>query len=61
MIVNVTASVVYKEYLAMKTEIDKHKWYESEKAGHDIGFVKALFDWTIKHKSNWIKNRKKDY
>ena len=57
---NVTASAVYREYLAMKEEIDKHKWYESEKKGHDIGFVKALFDWTIKYKTEWFKERKKN-
>ena len=60
MIVNVTTSAVYKEYMAMRTEIDKHKWYESEKVGYDIGFVKALFDWTIKYKTAWINKRKKE-
>jgi hypothetical protein len=61
MVVNVKMSSVYKEYLAMKEEIDKHKWYESEKVGYDIGFVKALFGWTFKYKSDWIKKRKNDY
>jgi hypothetical protein len=57
--VNVIGSLVYKEHLAMKEEINKHKWYESEKAGHDIGYSKALFDWIIKYKSEWLKKRKK--
>ncbi len=35
-------SVLYKEFLAEREEILKHKWIESEKAGHDIGFEKAL-------------------
>jgi len=35
----------------------KHKWYESEKAGYDIGFERALTDWTMKHRSQWLKKR----
>jgi len=35
-------SVLYKEFLAEREEILKHKWIESEKAGKDIGFEKAL-------------------
>jgi len=57
--VNVANTSLYKEILAMKEEIMKHKWYESEKAGYDIGFTKALMDWTIKFKTKWIRSRKK--
>lgn len=42
----------------MKEEVLKHKWYESEKAGYDIGFLKALMSWTIKHKTKWLKERR---
>jgi hypothetical protein len=59
MIVNIGDTSVYKEYLAMKEEIMKHKWYESEKAGFDIGFPKALIDWVVKYKSIWIRERNK--
>jgi hypothetical protein len=59
MIVNVEKTSLYKEYLAMREEILKHKWYESERAGRDIGFGQALIDWTIKFKSKWIKEREK--
>ena len=55
---NVKQSAIYKEYLAMREEIDKHKWYETEKAGYDVGFVWALFDWTLKFKSEWLRNRR---
>jgi hypothetical protein len=58
MIVNVRESAIYKEYLAMKEEVEKHKWFESEKAGYDIGFVKALIDWTVKFKTKWVQSRK---
>ena len=51
-------SSVYKEFLAERNEILKHKWLESEKAGSDIGFEKALLDWIQKHRSNWRSFRK---
>jgi len=50
-------SVLYKEFLAEREEILKHKWIESEKAGKDIGFEKALLDWIVKHRSNWRERR----
>lgn len=51
-------SSLYKEFLAERDEILKHKWIESEKAGNDIGFEKALLDWIQKHRSNWRNFRK---
>jgi hypothetical protein len=53
-------SVLYKEFLAEREEILKHKWIESEKAGRDIGFEKALLDWIVKHRSNWRERRIKE-
>ena len=53
-------SVLYKEFLAEREEILKHKWIESEKAGADIGFEKALCDWIVKHRSNWRSKRMKE-
>ncbi len=53
-------SVLYKEFLAEREEILKHKWIESEKAGSDIGFEKALLDWIVKHRSNWRQKRLKE-
>ena len=50
-------SVLYKEFLAEREEILKHKWIESEKAGSDIGFEKALLDWIVKHRSSWRERR----
>ena len=58
-VVNVKETSIYQEFLAMKEEVMKHKWYESEKAGYDIGFAKAVIDWTMKFKSKWIETRKK--
>ncbi len=53
-------SVLYKEFLAEREEILKHKWIESEKAGTDIGFEKALLDWIVKHRSSWREKRMKE-
>ena len=56
----VKGSVLYKEFLAEREEILKHKWIESEKAGTDIGFEKALLDWIVKHRSSWRDKRQKE-
>ena len=53
----VKESLLYKEFLAEREEILRHKWIESEKAGHDIGFEKALLDWIVKHRSAWRTQR----
>lgn len=50
-------SSVYREFQAEREEILKHKWIESEKAGHDIGFERALTDWIVKHRTKWRKAR----
>ena len=50
-------SSLYKKYLAEVEEINKHKWIESEKAGYDIGWNKALIDWIQNHKSEYTKAR----
>ena len=50
-------SVLYREFEAEREEILKHKWLESEKAGHDIGFERALTDWILKHRAAWRKHR----
>lgn len=50
-------SSLYREFLAEREEILKHKWIESEKAGRDIGFERALTDWIVKHRSKWRKER----
>lgn len=55
-----TNSVLYKEFLAEREEILRHKWIESEKAGHDIGFEKALLDWIVRFRSNWREKRQSD-
>jgi hypothetical protein len=29
----------------IRQAVELHKWYESEKAGHDIGWDRAFTDW----------------
>jgi hypothetical protein len=50
-------SSLYREFQAEREEILRHKWIESEKAGRDIGFERALTDWIIKHRSKWRRSR----
>lgn len=54
-------STLYREFRAEREEIMKHKWLESEKAGHDIGFEQALTDWILKHRAKWRKSRQTQY
>lgn len=51
-------SSLYQEFLAEREEILRHKWIESEKAGKDIGFERALLDWIRKHRDKWRASRK---
>jgi hypothetical protein len=50
-------STLYREFQAEREEILRHKWIESEKAGYDIGFERALTDWIVKHRSKWRRAR----
>lgn len=47
------SSALYKKFIEERDEILKHKWLESEKAGYDIGFEKALLDWVFNHREKW--------
>jgi hypothetical protein len=51
-------SSLYAEFLAEREEILRHKWLESEKAGCDIGFERALIDWTRHHRARWRELRR---
>jgi len=50
-------SSLYKEFLAERIEILRHKWIESEKVGYDIGFEHALMDWIVKYRAAWYAQR----
>ena len=51
-------SSLYAEFLAEREEILRHKWIESEKQGRDIGFERALIDWTRHHRARWRTERR---
>ncbi len=42
-------SNLFREWEEIKREIMKHKWYESEKAGRDIGWDRAMVNWMVRH------------
>jgi len=44
-----TLQAIWERFLAQRQSIMDHKWYESEKAGHDIGIERAILDWIEKH------------
>jgi hypothetical protein len=44
---------LYQEFLAEREEILKHKWIQSEEAGHDVGLETALVDWALNHRPKW--------
>jgi hypothetical protein len=47
------SSSLYSNHMARKEEINKHKWYESERAGRDVGIDFAYFDWILKYSHQW--------
>lgn len=50
---------LYGKYAKMREELLRYKWIESEKAGYDIGIEKALTDWLLKHRKNWLEHIEK--
>jgi hypothetical protein len=42
-------TLLVRRWERMKDEILRHKWYESEKAGHDIGWERAAVDWMVRY------------
>lgn len=42
-------TLLYRQWEQMKREIQLHKWYESQKAGYDIGWERAVIDWLIRY------------
>ena len=49
-------SVLYKEFLAEREEILKHKWIESEKAGRDLGEW-AIRGWVRQHWNGFLREK----
>jgi hypothetical protein len=49
----------HQSFLEERDEILRHKWIESERAGHDIGFEQALFDWATNYRALWKEKTKR--
>jgi len=45
----IQATSLFRQWNSIKEEILRHKWYESEKAGYDIGWEKASVDWMVRY------------
>jgi hypothetical protein len=41
-------TALFREWAEIKEDILRHKWFESEKAGHDIGWDRAFVDYNLK-------------
>ena len=52
----VTATELLKDKDILN-EVNKHKWIESEKAGRDIGFEHASYDWISTHSQKYLAKR----
>jgi hypothetical protein len=52
---SLSGTKLYAFFTAMREEVLKHKWIESEKANKDVGFEFALIDWIFNHKEEWRK------
>lgn len=50
-------AVYYREFLADREDVLRHKWLLSEKAGSDVGFEAALVDWVRHHRVSDRKRR----
>lgn len=46
-------SSLFRETLAEREEILRHKWFLSERAGCDVGFDTAAYDWISHHRAAW--------
>ena len=46
-------STFYRRQVDELEEIEKHKWFESEKLGHDVGGNRATLDWMRKFRTVW--------
>jgi len=52
----IQSTSLFAHWSAMKEQILLHKWYESEKAGRDIGWDKAAANWMIHHRSEYVES-----
>lgn len=51
-------SLLFREWQAECEEVLRHKWFESERAGRDVGMESARVSWVIHHRARWLKERR---
>jgi hypothetical protein len=52
-------SVYYRFRQEERAAIDEHKWFLSEKAGHDVGLSYAGWNWIMGgHRARWLASRR---
>jgi len=49
-----TATDIYKRFIAERNCILENKWFMSEREGRDVGFERALLDWVMNHRTQWL-------
>ena len=52
-------STAYREFLADREDLMRHKWLMSEKAGCDVGLEAALLEWVENFRGPMRKQRVK--
>jgi len=52
-------SLLYRLFTSEHEEIERLKWFESEKAGKDIGLDHAFWIWNTRYRRDWLKEQKK--
>ncbi|MEM6910502.1 MAG: hypothetical protein AAF555_02870 [Verrucomicrobiota bacterium] len=50
-------SELYRHAQAERKEVLRHKWFESERLGRDVGYDAALIDWALRHRTEWLRSR----
>lgn len=53
------SSTAYREFLADREDLMRHKWLMSERAGADVGLENALMDWVDRQRIPMRKQRAK--
>lgn len=54
-----TGSTAYREFLADREDLMRHKWLMSERAGRDVGLETALLEWVEHFRATMRKQRVK--
>lgn len=57
----IESTELFKYYSEIKKDIEMHRLYLSEKAGHDVGKERAFIDWLIFQAPQDEKELKKKY